>query len=100
MKRERIPIIVFFSSVTSPLSSFRNWTWLLLGTALAGGWACTPPPAEVVPAVQESSDSDLLGPSLFEEVTASSGIDFTYRNGEDLRPQHLSILESLGGGVA
>jgi hypothetical protein len=39
------------------------------------------------------------GPPLFEDVTAASGIDFSYRNGEDTA-DHLSILESLGGGVA
>jgi hypothetical protein len=32
------------------------------------------------------------------DVTAASGVDFTYRNGEEAG--HLSILESLGGGVA
>src|SRR5207245_4904231 len=37
---------------------------------------------------------------LFEDVTKASGIAFTYRNGEDITPPHLSILESLGGGVA
>jgi hypothetical protein len=31
-------------------------------------------------------------------VTASSGIDFTYRNGEEAG--HFAIIESLGGGVA
>src|SRR5207244_5124092 len=30
--------------------------------------------------------------------TASSGVDFTYRNGEEV--DHYAILESLGGGVA
>ena len=39
-------------------------------------------------------------PDLFADVTAGSGIDFTYRNGEDVTPPHLSILESLGGGGA
>lgn len=34
----------------------------------------------------------------FEDVTAGSGIDFTYRNGEEAG--HASILESLGGGAA
>ena len=38
---------------------------------------------------------DPRGP-LFREVE-DSGIDFTYRNGEEAN--HLSILESLGGGV-
>jgi hypothetical protein len=39
------------------------------------------------------------GPPLFEDVTAASGLRFVHRNGEDTA-NHLSILESLGGGVA
>jgi hypothetical protein len=35
---------------------------------------------------------------LYRDVTAGSGIDFTYRNGEEAG--HYAILESLGGGVA
>ncbi|HEV3143055.1 MAG TPA: CRTAC1 family protein [Gemmataceae bacterium] len=38
-------------------------------------------------------------PPFFEDITATSGIDFTYRNGEETA-NHLSILESIGGGVA
>ena len=38
------------------------------------------------------------GPPFFEDVTAQSGIDFTYRNGEEAK--HMAILESLGGGAA
>ena len=34
----------------------------------------------------------------FEEVTASSGVDFTYRNGDEAG--EAAILESLGGGIA
>ncbi len=34
----------------------------------------------------------------FEDVTAGSGLDFTYHNGEEA--QLYTILESLGGGVA
>src|ERR1044071_9924547 len=34
----------------------------------------------------------------FEEITAGSGMNFTYRNGEEAG--HLSLLESLGGGIA
>jgi hypothetical protein len=37
-------------------------------------------------------------PDLFRDVTADSGIDFTYRNGEEAG--QYAILESLGGGVA
>ena len=38
------------------------------------------------------------GPPWYEEVTGQTGIDFTYRNGEEAG--HYAILESLGGGVA
>jgi hypothetical protein len=37
---------------------------------------------------------------IFEEITASSGISFTHRNGEERTPELLTILESLGGGGA
>src|SRR5262249_47652530 len=35
---------------------------------------------------------------LFKDVTAQSGVDFTFHNGEEAG--HFSLLESLGGGVA
>src|SRR5580658_5470162 len=38
------------------------------------------------------------GTLWFEDVTARSGIEFVYRNGEEAN--HHAILESLGGGVA
>jgi hypothetical protein len=38
------------------------------------------------------------GPDWFRDMTAGSGIDFTYRNGEEA--DEFTILESLGGGVA
>jgi len=34
----------------------------------------------------------------FTDVTADSGVDFTYRNGEEAG--HYTLLESIGGGVA
>ena len=37
-------------------------------------------------------------PALFEDVTQSTGIVFSYRNGEEA--DRYSILESVGGGVA
>lgn len=37
-------------------------------------------------------------PPIFENVTAASGIHFTYRNGEEAG--HFTILESFGGGIA
>src|SRR5438552_2435196 len=87
----------------------KRWAWPLLGAALLGvtlltGWACSPPPTDVFPPVAPKSaeppDAELQGPDLFAEVAAVAGIAFAYRNGEDIKPPHLSILESLGGGVA
>ena len=37
-------------------------------------------------------------PGIYRDVTAESGIDLIYRNGEDAK--RYVILESLGGGVA
>ena len=51
------------------------------------------------PPVSEPDTADALEtPGFFRDITADSGIDFTYRNGEDA--EHFTILESLGGGVA
>jgi hypothetical protein len=38
------------------------------------------------------------GPPIFEDVTPRTGINFTYRNGEEAG--NFAIIESLGGGVA
>lgn len=60
------------------------------------------------------SPAEPPAPPLFLDVTAASGIAFTYRNGENLvdadgqmvrdeqgnQRRHLAILESLGGGAA
>jgi hypothetical protein len=61
-----------------------------------GTGSVAPPPVQVQPA----ADADLSGPDLFDDVTASSGVAFAYRNGEEVKPPHLAILESLGGGLA
>jgi hypothetical protein len=37
------------------------------------------------------------GPPLFQNMTAASGIDFTFRNGEETN--NFAILEAIGGGV-
>jgi len=63
----------------------RKCPWLPYLVLLAGCSARVEPPAETPPAV-------------FDDCTAGSGLDFTYRNGEETG--HLAILESLGGGVA
>jgi hypothetical protein len=38
------------------------------------------------------------GPPIYQDMTGTSGIHFTYKNGEEAG--HYAILESLGGGVA
>src|SRR6476659_9846981 len=75
-----------------------RWEWTLVAAGLLGlGAGCGPRPAGG-PAQAAAPDPDLVGPDLFQDVTAASGIDFAYRNGEEAG--HLAILESLGGGVA
>jgi enediyne biosynthesis protein E4 len=91
-----------------------GWTLAAALFAVAG---CQPP--ATAPTTGTAEDPELPpGPPLFRDVTATSHIDFSYRNGEDLKdaagnlvldpdPEHpekkqprLAILESLGGGVA
>jgi hypothetical protein len=69
----------------------------VIGTVLAA-WTFWPPPdaPPVDPPAKPPSPSS--GPPWFADVAAASGVNFTYRNGEEA--EHLSILESLGGGVA
>ncbi len=50
------------------------------------------------PALDPKPPEEPVGPPLFEDITAPSGIAFAYRNGEDTA-NHMSILESLGGGA-
>ena len=59
--------------------------------------ASASPTADVSTAGRVQAAPD-RGPFRFEEVTKGSGVDFTYRNGEEAG--HRTILESLGGGVA
>jgi hypothetical protein len=50
-----------------------------------------PPPPSFIQTAGE------VGPPLYKDVTLGSGVDFTYRNGEE--SGFYAILESLGGGV-
>jgi hypothetical protein len=53
---------------------------------------------DTAPAPQVEAEPPLLAGPVFRDVTADSGVNFTYRNGEEA--EHLAILESLGGGLA
>jgi hypothetical protein len=64
----------------------------------AGSAAAPTPTAPVVTAARPAADPP--GPDWFADRTAGSGIEFAYRNGEEVSPPHLTILESLGGGGA
>ena len=75
----------------SPLR--RLASWVALSVAVCGCGSPTPP-VPPLPAVADEPP----GPVLFEDVTAASGVRFTYRNGEEAN--HYAIIESLGGGVA
>jgi enediyne biosynthesis protein E4 len=72
----------------------------VLGVVLLVFFACKSRTPEAASTPAEPPDPELTGPDLFQAMTESSGINFSYRNGEEVDPPHLSILESLGGGVA
>ena len=65
-----------------------------VAAAQVAGCGSPAPPVPSAPAVADEPP----GPVLFEDVTAASGVRFTYRNGEEAN--HYAIIESLGGGVA
>src|SRR5262245_51672954 len=48
-------------------------------------------------AVNVAKSGPPAGPPFFEDVTALTGIDFKYQNGQEAG--HYAILESLGGGI-
>ena len=70
----------------------------LVPTLLALGLiaSCSSKPKPTEPSEVEPTGS--TGTILFEEIAAASGVDFTYRNGEEAG--NYAIIESLGGGVA
>ncbi|HXD86840.1 MAG TPA: CRTAC1 family protein [Urbifossiella sp.] len=55
--------------------------------------ACSSSAPEIPPTPSAASD-----PALFEDITAASGIAFTFRNGEEAN--HRTMLETVGGGAA
>src|SRR5579883_388613 len=61
-----------------------------------GCGSSAPPTAE--PSAPSRAEEVAQETPAFADVTAASGISFTYRNGEEAG--HFAIIESLGGGVA
>lgn len=94
------------SPATAPAgrrSRRRGWMVGLLAACAAAVAAlvvvCWPAGYHVPHETEPARDTEIaLGPPLFQDVTAASGIDFTYRSGEEA--DLYTILESLGGGVA
>jgi len=92
--------------------NFRPALWLLvtgLGACVFSLAGCgSKPPEAKAPPVKATEGKGKSGPvpdnlpqgPLFEDVSAASGVTSSYDNGEDVKPPHLSILESLGGGLA
>ncbi len=77
----------------------RRVAFVLAAAAALAGWACSggkaPPRPE--PSVDPPEVALSAGPAMFADVTDRSGIQFVNRNGEEAN--HLTILESVGGGV-
>jgi hypothetical protein len=71
-----------------------GWILFLAGLCLSVA-ACRKPPAASPDSVPTEQPAEA---GLFQDRTASSGIDFRYQNGQEAN--HYAILESLGGGVA
>jgi hypothetical protein len=84
-------------NILSAAAKRRLAAGLLAGIFLAAG-ACNPslptPPARDGP----QADTVPAGPPFFRDVTADSGVEAGYGNGEEAG--YYTILESVGGGVA
>jgi hypothetical protein len=80
-----------------PVTNLRLPLGLCVVTSLFLLVACSQSPQPSLP--DEPAPKVLsTGPGFFEDRTGDSGVNFTYRNGEEAG--HYAILESLGGGVA
>src|SRR5579864_6450871 len=82
------------------MSPRNRWRWILLGSLVLLGsivgiqLAFFRKSQDVIP--QEE-----LGPPLYQDMTADSGVKFSYRNGflGGEYTKHFAILDSLGGGL-
>src|SRR3981189_1923317 len=66
----------------------------LAGAALLSAFACNSNSTKEDPENKRAQ----AGPALFRDLTADSGVNAVYKNGEEAK--HYAILESLGGGIA
>jgi hypothetical protein len=71
---------------------------LLISACDRKGSSSTSAPAPGPTPVHHDNNDPYDGPPWFEDVTATTGINFTYRNGEEAG--NFAIIESLGGGIA
>ena len=85
-KRSRIVLGAFATAVLSVAA-------LLLALPACSNAPSTPPGT-----ASSREEEEYKGPPLFEDMTAASGVSFTYRNGEEAG--NFAIIESLGGGIA
>jgi len=87
MRARRLPLLCWFVAT-------------ILAAVILSLHACSPPEPTLAPSTSNASraEQEYSGPPLFEDVTATAGIAFTYRNGEEAN--NTAIIESLGGGVA
>jgi enediyne biosynthesis protein E4 len=74
-------------------------TCVLASLLAAGVGGCNKTQEEVIIENDrgEPDEPPYNGPPLFEDVTRASGIDLTYKNGQEAG--HRAIIESLGGGI-
>ncbi len=70
----------------------------LLACALAAASACNNAPSTSPPLGAQQGEAAPAGPFFFRDVTAESGVQAVYRNGEEAG--YYAILETLGGGIA
>jgi hypothetical protein len=69
----------------------------LLAVALVAVSGCSGSPPASPRAGTATTEAVAAGPYLFRDVTADSGVQATYHNGEEAG--YFAILETLGGGV-
>jgi hypothetical protein len=78
----------------------RGLSFVLLAGVVLAAAACSSresPAKRPVRLDPLASFTEAEGPPLFEDVTPHSGVQITYRNGEEA--DHFSIFETVGGGV-